>query len=124
MSDRAHSTHFRAIRGIWNRVRTWLAGPCIVCGTRHSWFIERDGAATPYCPKVPGNSRDRYVDVRREVAARGVALGNYNDVIFDDLLLRYRTRSAIVEALCADPRPYEVECIAGPLFMTEVSQWI
>lgn len=112
------------VRGLWNRTRTWLAGPCIVCGVRHSWFIERDGRATPYCPEVPGNSRNRYLDVRREVAARGVALGNCNDVIFDDLLLVYRTRGAVIEALCADPRPEKVERIAGPRFTTETVQWI
>lgn len=121
------TTHFSLagfVRGVWNRARTWLAGPCIVCDSRHSWFIERDGRATPYCPKVPGNSRNRYVDVRREVAARGVALGNLNDVVLDDLLLAYRTRGAVIEALCADPRPERVERIAGPRFTTETVQWI
>jgi hypothetical protein len=122
MTTPDHGHWLVAVRGRFNRVRRWLAGPCVVCGTRHAWFIERDGAETPWCPKVPGNTQSRYLNVRREVAARGVALGDSNDVIIDDLLLLYGTRRAVIEALCADPRPEAVERIAGPRFTTEVVQ--
>lgn len=114
----------RSLLGGFNRVRRWLAGPCIVCGARHAWFIECDGRETPYCPRVPGNSRNRYVDVRRAVAARGVATGNLNDVVFDDLLLAYGSRVAVVEAMSVEPRPQRVESIAGPRFTTETVQRI
>lgn len=99
---------------------------CPVClGEPHPEYMDLvAGVAVPGCPRVPGNSRDRYLGERRECAARGVMTTNLNDVVFDDLLSMYGTRPAIVEALCADPRPRPVTAVAGPRFTTEQAEWI
>lgn len=94
---------------------------CPVCGgDPHPEYMDRiGGVAVPGCPVVPGNSRNRYLDVRRECAARGVATGSYNDVVIDDLVSMYGTPAAAVEALCANPRPAAVCVVAGPYLTTE-----
>lgn len=68
--------------------------------------------------RPPGNTKNRYLDVRRECAARGVFTGWMNDVIFDDLSEVYGSDGAVIEAVCADPRPPRVESLAGPRFTT------
>jgi hypothetical protein len=94
---------------------------CPVCGgDPHPEYMDKiGGVVVPGCPVVRGNSRDRYLEVRRECAARGVVTGHCNDVVMDDLLSMYATRGAVVEALCADPRPSAVEAVAGPRMATE-----
>lgn len=97
---------------------------CPVCGEpAHPEYMDLiGGVPVPGCPNVNGNSRDRYMHERRECAGRGVATAHCNDVVFDDLLSMFGTRRAVVEALCADPRPRSVSVVAGPTVTTEAAQ--
>jgi hypothetical protein len=78
---------------------------CPVChGEPHPEYMDKiGGVVVPGCPAVQGNSRDRYLDERRECAARGVPMAHCNDVVFDDLVSMFGSGRGSPIHVRADP---------------------
>lgn len=94
---------------------------CPVCGgPDHPEAVVIVGNVTvPRCPNRVRSTTNRYLEERRELVARGVYTRHLPDGIFDDLIGRYGSRHAAVEALAASPRPVQVVAIAGQRHTTK-----